>query len=384
MYNELIQFVRDLYKGQDHVPLHAPYFDSDEKELVNKCLDSTFVSSVGTYVNEFEKKLSEFTGVAFAIATTTGTSALHTSLVMAGVEHGDEVITQNITFVATANSIAYCGAKPILVDCDADNLALSPSKLENFLEENAKITDEGLINKITGKKIKACVVMHVFGHPAKMSELSALCKKYKLFFIEDAAESLGSYYKGKHTGHWGELSVLSFNGNKIITTGGGGAILTNDPVLAKRAKHLTTTARVAHQWEFIHDEVGFNYRLPNLNASLGCAQMEKLSAFIKNKREVAALYEKFLESRSIKFWKEDESSTSNYWLNAIVLNSKKERDEFLAETNDAGVMTRPLWSLISELPAFKNSQATDLSNSIFFKDRIVNLPSSVRVVNGKF
>ena len=384
MYNDFISFIKNIYKDQDYVPLHAPYFDAIEKELINKCLDSTFVSTVGIYVNEFEKMLSDFTGVKYAVATTNGTSALHTSLVIAGVEHGDEVLTQNITFVATANAIAYCGAFPILIDSDLDNLALSPSKLEKFLEENAEIVSDQLINKRTKKKIKACVVMHVFGHPAKMSELSAICKKFKLFLIEDAAESLGSFYQGKHTGSFGDLSILSFNGNKIITTGGGGAILSNDETLAKRAKHLTTTARIAHQWEFIHDEVGFNYRLPNLNAALGCAQMGKLKAFVENKRQLALMYEDFFSLKLIKFWKEASPSQSNYWLNAIVLSSKEERDRFLLATNNAGVTTRPLWSLISELPMFKNCQTSDLSHSMFYKDRIVNLPSSVRVISGKF
>lgn len=380
MFDQEINFVRSLYGKDGYIPLHEPRFVGRERNLVNECIDSTFVSSVGKFVDKFEQLICEFTGSKYAVATMNGTAALHLALVLADVNENDEVLTQALTFVATANAISYTGAKPIFIDSSPENLGMCPKDLENFLKNHSTMGNDGYCyNKKTNKRIKACVPMHVFGHPVLLDELKSVCEKYNIFLIEDAAESLGSYYKGIHTGTTSKIGVLSFNGNKIITSGGGGMLLIQDEALAKKAKHLSTTAKIPHKWEFDHTEIGYNYRLPNLNAALACAQMENLADFISNKRETAARYKEFFKSTNFKFIDEQNDSKSNFWLNAIICSNREERDLFLQETNEKGVMTRPLWKLMSEVASFKDCQKTELKNASYYYDRVVNIPSSVRL-----
>lgn len=379
MFNELFVFIRSMY-GNDFVPLHEPRFIGNEKKYVNECIDSTFVSSVGKFVDKFEQMICEITGSKFAVATTNGTSALHMSLLLAEVTSQDEVITQALTFVATANAISYIGAKSIFLDSAPDNMGLCPDNLKSFLKNNAELGGDGFCyNKTTKRRIKACVPMHVFGHPVKLNEIIQICHDYNIIVIEDAAESLGSLYHGKHTGTIAPFGVLSFNGNKIVTSGGGGAILIQDEILAKRAKHLTTTAKVPHRWEFNHDEVAYNYRLPNLNAALLCAQLEMLPQFLTNKRETAAKYQDFFKNTEIDFISSPEGSLSNYWLNAVMFKDKKAQQDFLLASNNAGLMTRPIWKLMPDLAMFADCQKTDLVNARKFEATVVNLPSSVRI-----
>lgn len=380
MFSPVIEKIRSLYGKEGFIPLHEPRFTPRDKELVIDCLDSTFVSSVGKYVDQFEKMVCDYTGSKYAVATMNGTAALHIALLLSGVEEGDEVLTQALTFVATANAISYARATPVFIDSAVDNLGMDPIDLDKFLQTNAEMGKDGFCyNKMTKKRIKACVPMHVFGHPVKLDEIVDICQKYNIALIEDAAESLGSYYKGKHTGTIAPIGILSFNGNKTITCGGGGMILFQDEALAKRAKHLTTTGKNPHRWEFFHSEVAYNYRLPNLNASLACAQMENLASFVENKIQTAAAYRSFFKEIGISFVDQPKDSQSNFWLNAIVLKNKEERDAFLAASNDAGVMTRPIWRLMDELPAFQNCQKTELKNAHFYEERVVNIPSSVRI-----
>ncbi len=376
MFEPVIDFVRDTYKTDEFIPLHEPRFWGKEKEYLINCIDSTFVSSVGEYVDRFEKEMADFTGARHAVATVNGTAALHIALLLAGIGKEDEVITQALTFVATCNAISYTGAHPILIDVDKDTLGMSPQKLQEFLEANTVMRSGICYNKGTGRAIKAVVPMHTFGMPARLEELQDVCINYNLKLIEDAAESLGSYRNNVHTGTSSWVGTLSFNGNKIITTGGGGMILTNDAELARKAKHITTTAKVPHKWEYRHDQIAYNYRLPNINAALGCAQMEQLPTFIKNKRELAESYRVFFENQGIQFITEPEGTISNYWLNAVLLKNREERDSFLKETNEKGVMTRPAWQLMNELAMYKGVQCGDLSNSKWLEARIVNIPSS--------
>lgn len=376
MFDDVVQFIQSIYKTTESIPLHEPRFLGNEKKYLNECIDSTFVSSVGKFVDKFEENIANYIGVRYAVATGNGTSALHTALLISGVESGDEVITQPLTFVATCNAISYCGANPVFVDVDKETMGLSPSALKGFLEKNTSIIDQQCINNYTGKVIKACVPMHTFGHPCRIDEIKCICDKYYIFLIEDAAESVGSTYKGRHTGTFGQVGVMSFNGNKIITAGGGGCIVTNDKALAKKAKHLTTTAKVQHKWDFNHDMVGYNYRMPNLNASLLVAQLENLDNFISSKRKLANVYETFFNSNNYVFVKEPMDSKSNYWLNAIILKDKQKRDEFLDETNSSGIMTRPIWTLMNKLPMFGYAQCDSLKNSEWLEDRVVNIPSS--------
>ena len=377
MFENVINFIQEAYQTKSFIPLHEPKFVGNEKKYLNECIDSTFVSSVGKFVDEFEEKIANYTGAKYAIATSNGTSALHISLLLADVDQNSEVITQPITFVATCNAISYCGAQPIFLDVDKDTMGLSPSALKYFLENNTTIKNQQCINNKTGKVIKACVPMHTFGHPCSIDKLKEICDKHHVFLIEDAAESVGSIYKGKHTGTFGQVGVMSFNGNKIITAGGGGCIVTNDKALAKKAKHLTTTAKVPHKWDFNHDMVGYNYRMPNLNAALLVAQLENLDNFISSKRKLANMYEAFFNSTSYVFVKEPMDSKSNYWLNSILLKNKQQRNEFLDETNSSGVMTRPILTLMNKLPMFECAQCGNLINSEWLEDRIVNIPSSV-------
>lgn len=381
MYTKEISFIRSLYACEGFVPLHATTFGGNEKKYLNECIDTTFVSSVGEFVNRFEREVAEFTGAKRAVVCVSGTNALHMGLVLVGVERGDEVITQPLTFIATANAIAYCGAEPVFVDVDMDTMGLSPSKMGEWLLSNAEMRGGECFNRVSGRRIKACVPMHTFGHPVHLDELVQLCKKWNIEIVEDAAESIGSYYKGKHTGTFGKVGILSFNGNKTITTGGGGMLLFNDEKLADHCKYITTQAKVPHRWEFKHDNVGYNYRMPNINAALGCAQMEELPLFLKSKRETANAYKKFFaeSNNDIKFITEPANTTSNYWLCAILLPDHNAQIEFLTQTNDNGVMTRPIWELMNRLPMFATAQCGDLTNAEYLADRIVNIPSSVRL-----
>jgi len=381
MIGELIKFIRKTFGVEsDFILLHEPRFIGNEREYVLDAIDSTFVSSVGKYVDKFEEMMCQITGANYAVATVNGTNALHLSLLLAGVEPGDEVLTQPLTFIATANAINYCQATSHFVDVDKETMGLSPSLLKNHLEQVAELREGKCYNKQTNKRIAACVPMHTFGLPMYIDELVAICNQYNIPIVEDAAESLGSYYKGKHTGTFGLLGTFSFNGNKTVTSGGGGAIVTNDVALAKRAKHLSTQAKIPHKWEYKHDAIGYNYRMPNLNAALACAQLEQLDFYIKNKRELNDNYAQFLVGNGdVKLVQEVKNAKSNYWLNAVILKDKSERDNFLEELNSKGVMTRPIWALMNHLEMFKDCPKSDLSNSEWLEDRVVNIPSSVRI-----
>ncbi|HET8737399.1 MAG TPA: LegC family aminotransferase [Pricia sp.] len=379
MIQETITFIRHHYQTEDFIPLHEPCFIGKEKKYLNECIDTTFVSSVGQFVDRFEEAVAKFTGAKYAVATVNGTAALHIALLMAGVESDDEVITQALTFVATCNAITYIGAKPVFVDVDRNNMGLSPEKLASFLSRETKMVNGICINKSTKRKIKAVVPMHTFGLPIKMDELCRVCEKFNIAVVEDAAESLGSSYKEKYTGTFGSLGILSFNGNKTITTGGGGMLVTNDKALAQKAKHMTTTAKKPHRWDFEHDEIAYNYRMPNINAALGCAQMENLDVILANKRVLAKKYMDFFKDKEVEFVCEPENTRANYWLNAIVLKDLESRNQFLKETNDNGVMTRPIWKLMSNLDIFKGAQSANLENSVWLEARVVNIPSSVKI-----
>ncbi|GHZ50308.1 aminotransferase DegT [Vibrio cholerae] len=377
----LVEFVRDQYQTQEFIPLHAPTLTGNEKAYVMETIDSTFVSSVGKFVDEFERKMEAFTGSARAVATVNGTAALHAALYMAGVERGDLVITQALTFVATCNALYHMGAEPIFVDVSPVSLGLCPKAVNAFLEENAEVTEAGCIHKQTGRRIKAVVPMHTFGHPVELDELVAVCLKWNITLVEDAAESLGSFYKGKHTGTLGEFGAVSFNGNKIITTGGGGMVLCGTEEAGRRTKHVTTTAKVPHPYEFFHDEPGFNYRMPNLNAALGCAQMEVLERYLSQKRQLAHEYQAFFAGSDVTFVVEPEYAQSNYWLNAIICADAQQRNELLEQTNAAGVMTRPIWQLMHRLPMFKHALRGDLNNSQWLEEHLINLPSFPTLIN---
>ncbi|OQX78355.1 MAG: aminotransferase DegT [Bacteroidetes bacterium 4484_276] len=382
MFSKVTEFIRGLYNTDDFIPLHAPVFIGNEKKYLNDCIDSTFVSSVGKYVDEFEEMVCKYTGAKTSVVCVNGTSALHLALEAVGVGPNTEVITQPLTFIATANAISYCGATPVFIDVDKDTLGLSPEKLLQWLKSSATIklnpttNKPEAVNNSTNRVISACLPMHTFGHPCRIDEIVDICNSYHIPVVEDAAESLGSFYKGTHTGIFGKIGVLSFNGNKTITTGGGGMILTDDEELGKHLKHLTTQAKVPFTWEYVHDFVGYNYRMPNINAALGVAQIENIDLYIKNKRETAEKYSEFFNSIGIAFIKEPAHAHSNYWLNSIVLKNRNQRDEFLKYTNDQGVMTRPVWRLMNKLEMFKNCQTGDLSNAVWFEDRVVNIPSS--------
>lgn len=359
--------------------LHEPSFVGNEWAYVKECLDTGWVSSVGKFVDRFEQQLADYTGVKRAVAVVNGTAALHVCLQLVGVEHGDEVLMPTLTFIATANAVSYCGAVPHFIDSEEKTLGLDPARLADYLADIAEIRPRGCFNKASGRRIKAVLPMHTFGHPVDLDPLLEVCRRYRLELVEDAAESLGSTYKGRHTGHWGKVSALSFNGNKIITTGGGGAILTNDEELGKLAKHLTTTAKVPHKWLFVHDRIGYNYRLPNINAALGCAQMEELPDFLIAKRKLAETYRKAFENvGGARFLVEPEFARSNYWLNVLILDTPfaGQRDALLEATNGAGIMTRPAWTLMHELPMFADCPRMDLSIAENLESRLINIPSS--------
>ncbi|OXL41856.1 aminotransferase DegT [Enterobacter mori] len=372
----IVEFVRDVYKTDEFIPLHAPIFNGNEKNYVLDTLDSTFVSSVGKYVDDFERKMESYTGTARAVATVNGTAALSAALYLAGVKRGDLVITQALTFVATCNALYHLGAEPVFTDVSPISLGLCPVALEDWLSENTKLTEQGCVHRKTRQVVRAVVPMHTFGHPVELDELIAVCQKWHLVLVEDAAESLGSFYKGKHTGTLGEYGALSFNGNKIITTGGGGMVFCRSPEAGVRAKHVTTTAKVPHPYEFYHDEPGFNYRMPNLNAALGCGQMERLDSFLKQKRDLAQRYEAFFAGSEFNFVKEPDYAQSNYWLNAVICENLDARDAMLAEMNDAKVMVRPIWKLMHRLPMFEKAMRDDLKNSEQIEARLINIPSS--------
>lgn len=374
--NKVVEFVRDLYSTNELVPLHAPAFQSNESKYVLETIQSTFVSSVGAFVDQFENRLEVYTGSKKAVATVNGTAALHASLYLAGVSTGDLVITQALTFVATCNALKYLGAEPIFVDVSMKSLGLCPVAVDTYLQEHAELVEERCVHKQTKQAIKAVIPMHTFGHPVELDELIEVCRKWKLVLIEDAAESLGSLYKGKHTGTFGRFSAISFNGNKIITTGGGGAILCASESFGNRAKHVTTTAKVDNPYEYQHDELGFNYRLPNINAALGCAQLEVIDDYIKSKRLIASEYASFFSNSKYEFVMEPDYARSNYWLNAILCSNSEERDNFLKDTNQQGIMTRPVWKLMHRLPMYDSALRDELSNSLEIESRLINLPSS--------
>lgn len=372
----IIAGVRAIY-GNGSIPLHRPVFEGNERQYLVDCIDSNFVSSVGAKVTEFEQRIVAFTGIPYAVATVNGTAALHVALQLAGVGRDAAVITQALTFIATCNAIRYCGAHPVFIDVDRDTLGLSPEALRRFLARHAEHRHGQTVDKTSGRRLAACVPMHTFGHPCRIEEIVALCAEYGLPVVEDAAESLGSTVGSRHTGGFGRLGVLSFNGNKIITTGGGGMILTEDTDLAARAKHLTTTAKLPHPYEFVHDEVGYNYRLPNLNAALGCAQMERLPEMLAIKAAIAARYAALFATLGIPFIQALPGATTNSWLNAILFDSLAERDAFLDYSNAQGVMTRPIWRLMNRLTMYADCQHDGLENSIWLEERVVNIPSSV-------
>jgi len=378
MFEDVVNFIQETYQTTDRIHLHEPSFFGNEREYLSDCIDSTFVSSVGKYVTQFESLVAEFSGTKYAVATSNGTSALHVGLKLVGVDNNCEVITQPLTFVATANAISYCNANPIFLDVDRETLGLSPTKLKEFLEEHAILNVNGdCINKSTNKIIKACVPMHTFGHPARIDEIVAICDSYNISVVEDAAESLGSYFKNKHTGSFGKVGIFSFNGNKIITSGAGGMIVTNDEKLAIKAKHITTTAKISHPYEYIHDEIGYNYRLTNVAAAIGVAQIENIQPILEKHRSLAHSYEIFFKDKGMDFIKEPKYSESNYWLNSVVLQDRQARDDFLMSTNNRNIMTRPIWMLMNKLDMFKNAQVGNLGNAEWLEDRVVNIPSSI-------
>ena len=378
MYNDIVTFIRQLYGTDEFIPLHAPLFIGNEKKYLDECIDSTFVSSVGKFVDRFEEMVAEYTGAKRAVVCVSGTNALHMAMLLVGVERSDEVLTQALTFIATCNAISYIGAHPVFIDVDKETLGLSPDAVSTWLTKNAVIKDGQCYNIHTGRRVKACVPMHTFGHPVRIKELAAICNDWYIELVEDAAESIGSFYEGQHTGTFGKVGVISFNGNKTITTGGGGMLLFRDEELGKFAKHLTTQAKVPHRWEFVHDHVGYNYRMPNINAAIGCAQMENLERYVENKRETAERYKEFFRSiPGITFVTEPENCRSNYWLNVVLLKDRQAQQKFLEYTNDHGVMTRPAWQLMNKLEMFRDCEIDGLENTLWLEERIVNIPSSV-------
>ena len=398
MYKNVIDFIKSIYGNQEFTPLAVPVFVGNEKKYLEECIDTTFVSSVGKFVDRFEEDMAKYTGAKRAVVCVSGTNSLHMALLLVGVKRDDEVLTQALTFIATENALSYIGAYPVFLDVDRSTMGLSPDAMKEWLQKNAEVRKNTRINELnkshdfayeedeyacynknTGRRIKACVPMHTFGHSVRIEEIAALCKEWHIELVEDAAESIGSLYKGKHTGTFGKIGAISFNGNKTITTGGGGMMLFNDEELGAFAKHITTQAKIPHRWEFRHDHIGFNYRMPNINAALGCAQLEHLDEYVADKRATAAEYAKYFNDvEDIEFFTEPENCYSNYWLNVVILKDHEAQQAFLQETNDNGVMTRPIWELMSRLPMFEKCQNDGLENTMYFADRVVNIPSSVR------
>ncbi len=380
VFEKIVDFIKSLYPAENPVPLHAPRFSGNERKYLIDCIDTTYVSYVGQYVSRFEDDIRQYTGAKYTVAVSSGTAALHIALLLVEVAPGDEVITQPLTFVATANAISYCGAQPVFVDVERSTLGLDPEKLSDFLLHNGILKSNGMCyNKITGRKIAACVPVHTFGHPARINQIIEICQRYQIPVVEDAAEAMGSLYRGQHAGTFGDIGIISFNGNKPVTTGGGGMIITNDETHALKAKHLTTTAKIPHPWEFVHDDVGYNYRMPNINAAVGCAQMEYFARVLENKRTTAKLYDQFFKSIDIPFITEPANAKSNYWLSAICMKDSEERDALLIYCNANGVMTRPVWRMINKLEMYKGFQVSSLDVAEWFEERIINLPSSLRI-----
>lgn len=377
-FQPTVDFIKSQFKTEEFIPLHVPHFGGNEKKYLMETIDSTFVSSVGAFVDQFEAMMQDSTTAKKGIAVVNGTAGLQVALRLAGVASGDEVLTQGLTFVATANSIAYNNAHPVFLDVDVDTMGLAPKAVEAFLDENAEMRDDICFNKNTNRKIAACMPMHTFGFPVHLDELLAVCNKWNIPIVEDAAESLGSYYKGKHTGTIGKLGAFSFNGNKVVTCGGGGAIITNDEEIGLKAKYLTTTAKKPHPYEFYHDDLGYNYRMPNLNAALACAQLEQLDHLLENKRQLATEYASFFATQGINFRQELENTKANYWLMCIELENKNDRDLFLKFSHENNVMSRPIWQLMHRLPMYENCQRDEQKNALFLEERIVNIPSSAR------
>lgn len=379
-YSDVIRFIHRIYGTEDFVPLSVPKFIGNEKKYLEECIDTTFVSSVGKFVDRFEEDMARYTGAKKAVVCVSGTNALHMSLMLVGVERDDEVLTQALTFIATCNALSYIGAHPVFIDVDRSTMGLSPDAMKEWLVKNAELRNGQCYNRNSGRRVKACVPMHTFGHPVRIDEIAAICAEYHIELVEDAAESIGSKFKGQHTGTFGKVGAISFNGNKTITTGGGGMMLFNDEELGAYAKHITTQAKVPHRWEFRHDHIGYNYRMPNINAALGCAQLENLDRYIESKRQVAAEYEAFFKTvPDMEFFVDSENTFSNYWLNAVILKDKEAQLDFLQQSNDNGVMTRPIWELMNRLPMFENCENDGLRNTVWFADRVVNIPSSVRL-----
>ncbi|MDJ0624005.1 MAG: LegC family aminotransferase [Desulfocapsaceae bacterium] len=377
MFEDIFEFVRTQFRHADFIPLHEPRFAGNEKNYLNDCIDSTYVSSIGEYVNLFELAVAEFTGSQHAIAVVNGTQGLFVALKAIGIDAGCDVLTQSLTFVATANAIHYSGASPVFIDVDSKNLGLSPKALKLFLQKHTELHNDRCVNKISGRKIAACLPMHTCGHPCRIKEIAELCTENHIELIEDAAESLGSFYSNKHTGSFGKVGVLSFNGNKVITTGGGGMLITDDEELANKMRHLTTTAKVPHQWEFIHDQIGYNFRMPNLNAALGLAQIEQLASFLEKKRQLAERYREFLTAIQITFIDEPPKCKSNFWLNTILMPNEKQKTVFLEQANQQGIGARSLWHPMHLLAMYKHCQRDTQSNAEDIYRRGINLPSSV-------
>ena len=378
-FSKSVSFIKSKFPTSDFIALHEPRFNGNEKKYLNEAIDSTFVSSIGEFVNKFEDMMCEITGAKYAVAVVNGTSALHLGLLVSGVKCEDEVLTQSLTFIATANAISYIGADSVFIDVDRDTMGMSPSALENYLNEFAEKKNGETFSKVSGKRIKACVPMHTYGFPCRTKELAQICKSWGITLVEDTAESIGSYQNGVHTGLDGLVGAFSFNGNKTVTCGGGGALITNDEDVAKLAKHLSTQAKIPHRWEFRHDHIGYNYRMPNLNAALACAQLEQLPEYIISKRKLAAEYAEFFNELGIQFVTEVKGTEASYWLNCLLFEDKDERDGFLTYANKNGVMSRPAWELMHTLDMFKNSHKGPMKNSEWIVDRLVNIPSSVRI-----
>ncbi|MDR0301410.1 MAG: LegC family aminotransferase [Treponema sp.] len=376
---QITEYIKTLYPNQIPVLLHCPEFLGNEKKYLAECIDTKYVSYIGRFVAGMEDKIKEITGTKYAVALVNGTSALHMLLLAIGINPGDEVITQSLSFVATSAAIVHAQAAPVFVDVEQNTLGMSPESLADFLEEYAEVKNRECFNKKTGKQIKAVIPMHTFGHPVRIDKIQTICDKYSLLLIEDSAESLGSFYNGKHTGTFGRAGILSFNGNKLVTTGGGGMVITDDEAVANRIRYLSTTAKRPHRWEFYHDEVGYNLRMPSLNAAVGLAQLEYFDRILESKRETALMYQQFFDKLDIKFITEPDNAKSNYWLNAILLDDRSQRDEFLEYSNDNGVQTRPAWTLLHTLPPYQHCQHTQMPNAEYIADRLVNIPSSVRV-----
>lgn len=375
---QIVEFIRSLYPSMDPVLLHCPIFLGNEKKYLTECIDTKYVSYVGRFVTAMEDKIKEITGTKHAIATVNGTAALQMALIGCGVVNGEEVITQSLTFAATAAAIVHSGCVPAFVDVDKDTMSMSPDSLRSFLSNQTVRKDGKCINKVSGRTIGAVIPVHIFGHPARIREIISICEEYNLKVIEDAAESLGSYRDGRHMGTFGLAGILSFNGNKLVTTGGGGMVISDDEEIAQRIRFISTTAKRPHPWEFVHDEVGYNLRMPSVNAAIGFAQLEYFDKILSNKRELANIYYEYFNSLGIPTFMEPEGCSANYWLNAIILNNRSEREEFLKYANENRVQARPVWTLMYKMTPYKECPRTEMPIAEWFEDRVVNIPSSVR------